>query len=272
MKTRLINFFKTFLQSGKLYFLIGSLIYILFSFVFFIYNFKQQDFFRNTFDTYYLIIQNLEKNFEEKNLTVFFKNGTYETNQTEPILLVNYNSKISSEKNLLFINKKATTQDFKDKETFAIMNDSEININIKPEPLVFPLKGISSENQSIEINHEIIKNYLNLISVGNYGFYDLALKFILPVKIIEIFILFIAANLIVPFLANSILRLSGYLAFNKEAIKRLSFIVVGIYMAVKTPFNTFILEPSPINILIILTIGVSIWAKSALDKRIHLNN
>ena len=267
MKSRFTNLFKTFHQSGKLYFFLGSLIYILLSVVFFNYNFKQQDFFRNTFDTYYLIIQNLEKNFQEKNLTVFFKNGTYETNQTEPILLLNYNSKISSEKNLLYISKKASTQDFKDKETFAIMNESEININIKPEPLVFPLKGISLENQSIEINHEIIKNYLNLISIGNYGFYDLALKFIIPVKMIEIFILFIAANLLVPFLANSILRLSGYLAFNKGEVRRFSFIVIGVYMAVKTPFNTFILEPSPINILIILTIGVSILAKSGLDKK-----
>lgn len=272
MKTRLSNFFKSFLQSGKLYFLIGCFVYIIFSFVFFIYNFKQQDFFRNTYNKYYLIIQNLEKNFQEKNLTLSFKNGSYETNQTEPILLVNYNSKISSEKNLLYISKKATTQDFKEKETFAIMNENEININIKPEPLVFPLKGISMENQSIEINHEIIKNYLNLISLGNIGFYDLALKFILPVKMIEIFILFITANLITPFLASSILKLSGYLAFNKEAVRRLSFIVIGVYMAVKTPLNTFLLEVSPINVLIILTIIVSILAKSGLDKRIHLNN
>jgi hypothetical protein len=272
MKTRLSNFLKSFLQSGKLYFLIGSFIYILFSFVFFIYNFKQQDFFRNTYNTYFLIIQNLEKNFQEKNLSLSFKNGSYETNQTEPILLVNYNSKISTEKNLLYINKKATTQDFKDKETFAIMNENEININIKPEPLVFPLKGISMENQSIDINHEIIKNYLELISVGNYGFYDLALKFILPVKMIEILILFIVANLLVPFLTNSILRLSGYIAFNKEVIRRLSFIVTGSYMAIKTMVNTFLLEISPINILIILTITVSILAKSGLDKRIHLNN
>jgi len=272
MKSKLFNFYNSFLQSGKLYFLIGSFIYILFSFVFFIYNFKQQDFFRNTYNTYFLIIQNLEKNFQEKNLSLSFKNGSYETNQTEPILLVNYNSKISTEKNLLYINKKATTQDFKDKETFAIMNENEININIKPEPLVFPLKGISTENQSIDINHEIIKNYLELISVGNYGFYDLALKFILPVKMIEILILFIVANLLVPFFTNSILRLSGYIAFNKEAIRRLSFIVTGVYMAIKTVVNTFFLEISPINILIILTIAVSILAKSGLDKRIHLNN
>ena len=255
-----------FINKEKLiiYFGIGSIIYIFSTYIIFLNNFRNQDFFYQNLNFISLVFKNLEKNFQEKNLEITLKDGTYTSNLSDPIELINYDKTISIKKNLLYVSKEASDKDLQDKDTLMILNNKELKIDILGEPIIYnidTLQGIRTV-----YNYQFFKETNENFYPGSEYFNSLGLNLIILFKSFELFIYLLVVNFIIPIIAYLILYLSGYQKIDYKNFKSNSFIVFSIFLALKIPLTEFVYNLPIFSSILILPVIVSILEKTRLEK------
>ena len=248
----------------KLFFGIASIIYLIFSYWFFLRNFNGKNFFSQNFVYITYFAKNLERNFQEKGLEIKFENGTYLINKEEPVILENYDKRISLKKNLVYIAKDSTDKDFEEKDTLIIINSKELKIKFDQEPIPYPLETI--QNVKNHINLQEIQKFNQDFQVGSELYNLVVLRFILILRVIEIFFLLFISNYVIKFIVYGILYLSGYKSLNPQNYQTSTMFFTAIYLIIKEPFSTFLFSPSFIAVVLFISIFSSIYEKSNLEK------
>lgn len=248
----------------KLFFTISAVTFIFLTYIFFLTDPKKNDFFNTRLKYITYVLKNLERNFIEEDLVIKFENSTYTTNKEEPILLENFDTRISNKKNLIYISKSAEDKDFKEKESLAIMNSKEFKIDVQPQTLIYPIESIQGISNQIDKSN--ISEFNKLFYPGSDRYNSAGLSIILIVKSIEILFYIVIANLILPSLVYLVLLISGYKNLNSTNFKDNSLAVIGIFLALKPAINTYLFEPSFISLLLIMTVITSILEKNSLEK------
>jgi len=237
-------------------------IYIYSSYYFFLIN--KNDYFKQNLDLVSKIGQNLEKNFKEKNLELKFENNTFTTNTPEPIFLENFESSVSTKKNLLYISKNAEDKDFEEKDTFMILGPKDLRIMFGNEPLIYPIESIQQLKTVINLDELSKFNkefYSSSVLFNNFGF-----NIILVFKSIEIVFLLFIGNFVLNYISYGILYISGYKDTNSLNLRPKSLIALGIYLIIKNLINVYLFEISFLSVLMVLAVFIAISEKTKLEK------
>jgi len=248
---------------AKLFFFAAGVFYTLLTYIFFLYDFNKNDYLSERLKYVTYVLKNLERNFNEKNLEIRFQNKEYLINKDEPILLENYDKKISQNKFILYISKNAEDKDFKEKDTFAILNSKEVKVNIEP-PLIYLNENFEALMPLVTKSE--LKNINEKFYVGSESYNSTALNLIIVLKALELFFLLIIGTLLLPYLVYGVLFFSGYKDVKPEFYKNNSLIGIGVFLILKPFLVTFILEPSFMSVLLLITSFVSIKEKNKLEK------
>jgi len=263
-KEKIKQFFLRKDVQAKLIFFFSGFIFIALTYIFFLYDFKGNEFFNSRFRNITYISKNLERNFKEKDLILKFEGKTFSTNkEEEDVLLENFDPRITNNKNLIYISKNAEDKDFKEKDTFAILNSKELKINIEP-PLIYPIENFESISSVVSYNE--IKTFNERFFEGSDLYNTAAFNLIMILKSIEVFILLIVASFLIPFLVRGVLYFSGYKNLKTENYRNNSIIAFGLFLIIKPILIEFLFEPSFISVLLIITVLVSIQEKNKIEK------
>ncbi len=248
----------------KVLFFLSSFFYILLTYIFFIYNIGGNDFFYKNLTFLSDLTKELETNFNEKNLEIILKDNTFNLNQPEPVLLPLNNKSISSKKNLLYISSTAEDRDFTEKDVLMILNKNELKFYTGNEPIAYPITNIQSIQD--KFNKETLSYINSTFFPGSSYFNNLGLNFIAVFKIVEVAIYFLVVLKVIPLMVYGILWLSGYKNTDSKKYIDCSLIIFSIYLIIKLPLNTFIIELPTLSSLLLISVIVSILEKSKIEK------
>lgn len=250
--------------SSKTIFFLGGVIYFVTSYLFFIYNVNSNEFINSSFRYSTYLFKNLEKNFEENNLILKFENNTFSINKEEPLLLKNYDQRLTNRENLVYISQNAEEKDFKEKNAFMILNSKELKVDYPEGVIIYPIQNLKQIRS--EINTSDIKNLNQQFYEGSETYNSTAFNLIFIIKSFEIFLYLLIGSFLIPFLTYAILYISGYKDILSEKYKDISLIVIGVFLIIKPIITNFVFEPSFLSIILIITAVASIIEKNKLEK------
>lgn len=250
--------------NSKIIFFIGGILYFVISYLFFIYNVNINEFLNSSFRYTTYLFKNLEKNFEENNLILKFENNTFSINKDVPLLLKNYDQRLTNRENLVYIAQNAEEKDFKEKNAFMILNSKELKVDYPEGVIIYPIESLQQIKS--EINAIDFKNLNQQFYEGSEAYNTTAFNLILILKSLEIFLFLLIGSFLVPFLIYGVLYISGYKDILSERYKDTSLIVIGVYLVTKPILSNFLFEPSFISVILIITTIGSIIEKNKLEK------
>jgi len=170
-----------------------------------------------------------------------------------------------SNKNIIYISKDSNYADFRDKDTFAILNDKELVLNINNEYQSLPLEALAPENQEIILNKDSVKDFINKNYLENNQLRNLLFGGFLFDRFFNSFIVFVWGYLIVGYLSFYLLKFSGF-EYPKNTCQTYSVLFSSCYFLIQPIFYYFGAQLNLIYVFLIGFIAVSLYLKKETPK------